>query len=372
VDPRNTKLADLLVNYSVNLKKGEKLLIESYGFAPVELVEEIITIANRKGALVFYEFRHDSLRRAFLRSANEEQIKAQAKYPLYQMRDMDCYIGIRASENITEMSDVPSQKTQLYGKHYLQPVHYKTRVAKTRWVVMRYPNSAMAQGARMSQRAFADFYYDVCTLNYRKMSKAMDPLKRLMDRTDRVQIKGPQTDLTLSLKGIPSVKADGTCNIPDGECFTAPVRNSVEGTVLFNAGSLYEGTIFDDIHLTFRKGKVVSADAGAQTKQFEKILGRDAGVRYVGEFALGFNPHITKTMRDILFDEKIAGSFHMALGNAYNECDNGNRSSVHWDLIQIQTPQMGGGEIWFDGKLIRKDGRFVPQALQGLNPEKLK
>lgn len=372
MDPRNTRLAELLVDYSVNVKKGEKLLVECFGFAPLELVAEVISTATRRGAHVFYEFRHDTLRRAFLLTATEEQVRSQAKYALYQMRDMDCYIGIRGTDNITELADVPSEKTQWYGRYYANPVHLKVRVPKTRWVVLRYPNSSMAQSAHMSDRAFADFYYDVCTLDYRRMSKAMDPLKRLVDRTDQVMIKSPGTDVTFSLAGIQSVKADGTCNIPDGECFTAPVKASVSGTVKFNAGSIYEGVIFDDITLKFRKGKVVAHDAGAQTQELGKVLDRDRGARYLGEFALGFNPFITRTMRDILFDEKIAGSFHMALGNAYKECDNGNRSSIHWDLVQIQTPEKGGGEIWFDGKLIRKDGRFVPAALQGLNPENLR
>jgi len=372
VDPRTSKLAALLVNYSVNLKKGEKLLIESYGFASLDLVEELLRLATRKGALAFYEFRHDTLRRAFLLAADEDQIRAQAKYPLHQMRDMDAYIGIRASENVTELSDVPGRKTAWYGKHYVQPVHLRTRVAQTRWVVLRYPNDSMAQSAHTSRHAFEDFYYDVCTMDYRRMSRAMDPLKRLLDRTDRVHIKGPDTDLRFSLKGLKAVKGDGTCNIPDGECFTAPVRDSVAGRVRFNAGTLFEGVVFGDITLTFRDGKVVAADAGPQTQQLTAILDRDAGARHLGEFALGFNPHVTCPMLDILFDEKIAGSFHMALGNAYKECDNGNRSSIHWDLIQIQTPKMGGGELWFDGKLVRKNGRFMTRELQGLNPENLK
>jgi aminopeptidase len=372
VDPRITRLADLLVNYSCGVKRGEKLLIETNGFAPLPLVDEIIRIATRKGAFVFYEFRHDRLLRTLLHHANEAQIKAQAKVPLYQMRDMDCYIGIRGSDNVAELADVPSRQNQLYARHYRQPVHLKQRVPKTRWVVLRWPNASMAQAARRPLASFEDFYFDVCTMDYPKMSRAMNALKKLMDRTDEVVIKAPGTDLRFSIKGLPAVKCAGEMNIPDGECFTAPVRTSVNGTVRFNAGSLAEGTIFGTIDLTFRKGKVIAAEAGAQTKKLNQILDRDAGARYLGEFALGFNPYITATMLDILFDEKIAGSFHMALGNAYDDADNGNKSSLHWDLIQIQTPKMGGGEIWFDGKLIRKNGSFVPRALRGLNPENLK
>ncbi len=372
MDPRTTRLAELLVGYSCKVKRGEKLLVEVNGFGPLGLVEELVRIATKKGAFVFYEFRHDSLLRTFLKSASEDQIKAQAKYPLHQMKDMDCYIGIRATPNLAEMSDVPSSKTTLYARHYRGPVHLKLRVPRTRWVVLRYPNHAMAQSARMPLAAFADFYYDVCTMDYRKMSRAMNPLKRLLDKTDHVRIKGRGTDIAFSIKGIGSEKCDGRMNIPDGEVFTAPVMGGMEGTVRFNAGSLQDGVVFGDIDLTFRKGRVVKAESGSNTKKLNEVLDRDHGARSVGEFALGVNPFITKPMLDILFDEKIAGSFHMALGNAYDETDNGNRSSLHWDLIQIQTPAMGGGEIWFDDKLIRKDGVFVPKSLQGLNPENLR
>lgn len=372
VDPRVSQLADVLVNYSCAVKKGEKLLIEVTGFEPLGLVDEVVRLATRKGAFVFYEFRSDTLLRTLLRHADLQQIKAQAKYPLYQMKDMDCYIGVRGATNIAELADVPGQKNRWYSLHYRQPVHMKTRVPNTRWVVMRWPNASMAQSARMPLAAFEDFYFDVCTLDYAKMSRAMNSLKRLVDLTDRVQIKAPDTDLRFSVKGMPGIKCDGKMNIPDGELFTAPVRESVEGTILFNAGSLQDGVVYGNIRLTFRRGKIVKAEAGSETKALNDVLDRDPGARYVGEFSLGFNPFVTRPILDILFDEKIAGSLHMAMGNAYDECNNGNKSSLHWDMIQIQTPERGGGEIWFDGKLIRNNGRFIPKVLRSLNPENLK
>lgn len=371
MDPRITKLADLLVNYSCEVKKGERLLVEMIGFDPFDLGHEVTRIATKKGAHVFVNIRHDRLQRRFLLDASEEQIKAQAKYDLYRMKEMDCYIGIRGSSNTMELGDVPSSKQKLWTKHYVTPVHFKTRVPKTRWVVLRYPNEAMAQNAHKALHAFEDFFFDVCTLDYRKMSKAMDPLKKLMDSTDRVEIKAPKTDLAFSIQGLQAIKCDGKLNIPDGECYTAPVKKSINGTICFNAAALYEGTVFDEINLRFVNGKVAEADAGAQTKKLREILDTDAGSRFVGEFALGFNPHVTEPMLDALFDEKIAGSLHMALGNAYDDCDNGNRSSIHWDIVHIQRPERGGGEIYFDGKLIRKNGLFVPKELQGLNPDRL-
>ncbi len=372
MDPRTTKLADLLVNYSCGVKKGEKVLVECFGFDALDLVHEVLRIAVRNGAHAYCNFRHDRLQRRFLLDADEEQIKAQARYDLYRMREMDCYIGIRGTSNTMETSDVPASQQQLWSKHYATPVHFKTRVPKTRWVVLRYPNDSMAQNARKPLHVFEDFYYDVCTLDYGKMSQAMDPLKELMDATDRVEIKAPKTDLSFSIAGLKSIKCDGHLNIPDGECYTAPVRDSINGRICFNTAALFEGTVFDEINLRFEKGKVVEADAGPQTARLQQILDRDRGARYVGEFSLGFNPYVTDAMLDALFDEKIAGSLHMALGNAYDDCFNGNRSSIHWDLVHIQRPEKGGGEIHFDGKVIRKDGLFVPKELKGLNPDRLR
>jgi len=371
VDPRITKLADLLVHYSCGVRKKEKLLVECNGFDAFDLAHEVLHVATRAGAQVFYNFRNDRLTRRFLHDADEEQIKAQAKYDLYRMKEMDCYVGIRCTPNTMEMGDVPPQQLRLYNKHYNEPVHMKTRVPKTRWVVMRWPNDSMAQNAKKPLHPFEDFYFDVCTLDYARMSKAMDPLKARMEKTDRVEIKAPGTDLSFSIKGLPAIKCDGHLNIPDGELYTAPVKGSMNGVIRFNTPSLFEGTVFDAITLRFKNGKIVEADAGGLTKTLNGILDRDPGARQVGEFALGFNPYVVDAMLDTLFDEKIAGSLHMAMGNSYDDCFNGNRSSIHWDMVHNQRPEKGGGEIYFDGKLIRKDGLFLPKELKGLNPDRL-
>ena len=229
----------------------------------------------------------------------------------------------------------------------------------------------MAQLAGMSTEAFEDFYFDVCTLDYRKLLPGMRALKHLMEKTDRVQIKAPDTDLHFSIKGIPAVICGGDRNIPDGEVFSCPVKDSVEGHVTFNAPSIYQGIAFDGIRLEFKNGKIVDATSN-ETKKLNKILDSDPGARYIGEFSLGFNPRVLQPMRDILFDEKIAGSFHFTPGQAYEEADNGNRSQVHWDMVSIQRPDYGGGEIYFDGKLIRKNGEFLPKQLRSLNPDWLR
>ncbi|GED30369.1 MULTISPECIES: aminopeptidase [Brevibacillus] len=368
-DPRINELASRLVRYSLNLQKGEKVLIENTGLQP-ELVRALVREAFAVGALPLVTLKDQEVNRALYQGTSEEHMALMAKYEYDRMKDMDAYIAVRAYDNINEYADVSEDKMGIYSRVLYQPVHTNERVPNKRWVVLRYPNKSMAQLSSMSLEGFEDFYFSVCNLDYAKMSNAMTPLKELMERTDRVRIVGPKTDLRFSIKGINAIKCDGKRNIPDGEVYTAPVRDSVEGTIFYNAATNYNGISFTDVQFTFKEGKIVEATS-SNTKALNDILDTDEGARYIGEFAIGFNPHILHPMLDILFDEKIAGSFHFTPGNAYTVADNGNRSSVHWDLVQIQRPEYGGGEIWFDDVLIRKDGRFVLPELEGLNPENL-
>lgn len=366
MDPRLTDLARLIVDYSVELKKGDRILIECVG-APPEAAVALVRAARKRGAIPLVTLKEPLVMRELLRGATLEGIKLAAGCEAFRMKKMDAYVGLRSGDNVFEMSDVPAEKMKMYSAHWMKPVHLNLRVPKTRWVVMRFPNPSMAQQAGMSTEAFEDFYFKVCTVNYRALSKAMDPLVKRMKKARAVHIKGKGTDLALSIKGIPVVKCDGKMNIPDGEIFTAPVKDSVNGHVTFNAPSVYEGIAFENVRLEFEKGRVVKASCN-HTKRLNRILDGDGGARFVGEFAIGVNPQITIPMKDTLFDEKIAGSFHMALGNAYEgEADNGNRSQIHWDLVCIQTPACGGGEIYFDGELIRKNGKFVPRDLKPLD-----
>lgn len=202
------------------------------------------------------------------------------------------------------------------------------------------------------------------------MSDAMNPLVDLMNKTDKVHILAKDTDLTFSIKGIPAVKCDGACNIPDGEVYTAPVKDSVNGVISYNVPSIENGFRFENVRLEFKDGKIIKATANNSDKA-NALFDTDEGARYVGEFALGVNPYVTKAIGDILFDEKISGSFHFTPGCCYDDAPNGNKSAVHWDLVLCQTPEFGGGEIWFDDVLVRKDGRFVLPELFGLNPENL-
>jgi aminopeptidase len=363
-DARIDALARQLVRYSTALKKGEKVLIDLYD-VPDSIGIALIREARAKGAIPVVRIHQSRITRELLFGAEETQYAIMSKHLLAEMKDMDAYIAIRGSQNIAESSDVPAERMKLAMKHMRPVIGY--RVKKTRWCVLRWPSPSMAQQAGMSTEAFEDFYFDVCLLDYKALLPAMNALKKLMDKTDRVEIKGPGTHLNFSIKDIPAIVCGGNYNIPDGEVFTAPVRDSVEGYITYNAPTIYQGIPFDGVRFEFSKGKIVKAEAGSKTKQLNKILDSDEGARYIGEFALGFHPVIREPMRDILFDEKIAGSFHFTPGEAYEDANNGNRSQVHWDLVNIQRKDYGGGEIWFDGKLIRKNGVFLPKALVKLN-----
>lgn len=365
-DIRITKLANNLINYSCNLKEGEKVLIEAFGNC-LPLVNELIKEAYKAKAIPFVTLKDKEVDRQLLFNATKEQLDMMAKYECNRMKDMDAYIGIRATSNISETSDVPSEKTTLYNKYFSDPVHGKIRVPDTKWVILRYPNYSMAQAANMSTEKFEDFYFDVCNLDYSKMSKAMDILVELMNKTDKVRITGPNTDLSFSIKDIPSIKCSGEMNIPDGEVYTAPVKNSVNGTITYNTPSLQNGFTFEQIKLTFKDGKIVDATAN-NTEKINEIFDIDEGARYVGEFSFGLNPYILEPMKDTLFDEKITGSLHFTPGASYDDAYNGNESALHWDLVLVQRPEYGGGEIYFDDVLIRKDGLFVLETLKCLNP----
>ncbi len=368
LDPRMKKLADVLIGFSCQVQPGERVLIDAFNIPP-EMTAELISRTYEAGGLPYVQVHEARVTRALYLNSSEEQMQILADRDLAFMKQMQCYIALRGSQNITEMSDVPGDKMQMIQR-VMRPV-LNQRVDHSKWVVLRWPTPSMAQLAGMSTEAFEDFYFDVCTLDYGKMAEAVKPLKERMERTDMVRIKGPQdTDLTFSIKDIPVVPCVGRINIPDGEIFTAPVRDSVNGVIQYNTGTIHDGKPYDNVRLVFKDGRIIES-GGSDPEGIEEILNSDEGARYVGEFAIGFNPYIKRAMRDILFDEKIAGSIHFTPGRAYEEAFNGNRSQVHWDLVLIQTPEFGGGEIYFDDELIRQDGRFVPDYLQPLNPENL-
>ncbi|MDR0571016.1 MAG: aminopeptidase [Clostridiales Family XIII bacterium] len=368
MDERIGKLSKVLVNYSCKIQRGERALVSYEGEACKTLARQVIKDIYAAGGIPFAEIRDASVTREIMLGCAEEQIEFMKDCQLAQMKGMDAYIAIRGGLNSSETADVPADRLSVYNKGLRPVLDY--RVNRTKWVVLRYPSYSMAQLANTSLERFENFYFDVCNLDYGKMSKAMDPLVTLMNSVDKVRIAGPGTDLEFSIKGIGAIKCDGERNIPDGEVYTAPVKDSMNGVISYNTPSEEQGFTFENIKFEIKNGKIVDARAN-DAERINKYLDTDEGARYFGEFAIGVNPYILHPMKDTLFDEKISGSVHLTPGAAYEDAFNGNKSSIHWDLVLIQRKDYGGGEIWFDDVLIRKDGIFTLPELECLNPENL-
>lgn len=373
IDARISKLAENILKNSVQLKKGEKIYIEAFGASTKDFFNELIKETIKLGAVPFYFYNDASFEKSLIEGADKQQIEGYTSIHKRLMEEADCYVAVRGYDDVFALSDVRAEDMDMFGKIFQEQVHMRTRLPKTRWCVMRWPNTSMAAMSRMSLKQFEDFYFEACLLDYQKMGRAMQPLKELMDKTENVHIKGADTDLTFSLKGIKAIVCDGRMNIPDGEVYSAPVKDSINGYVQFNTDTMYDGVFYSNIRLEFENGKIIKGTSLVNNEKFQKMLDLDEGSRYMGEFAFGVNPYITHPILDILFDEKTCGSFHMAIGNSYeDETNNGNKSSIHWDLVKIQTKEHDGGEIWFDNTLVRKDGMFILPELEGLNPQNLK
>jgi aminopeptidase len=371
LDPRVARLAELLCTHSLGLGPEDRVLIHTMD-TPAEVSAELVRAARATGALVSVKTESSKVHRSLLMAMSEENAQFLAEIDLNEMKQMSAYLAIRGADNSSESSDVPGPQRQAWQKIHASAVHLGQRVPHTKWVVLRWPNSSMAQQASQSTEAFEDFYFRVCTADYKRMELAAQPLVELMNATDRVRLVGPGTDFSFSIKGVGAVSCHGKRNIPDGECFSAPVMGSANGVVQYNTVSLYQGQEFKDIRFVVKDGRIVEAQAGAMTEAMNEILDTDAGAREFGEWSLGYNPHVLHPMKDTLFDEKIAGSFHLTPGNSYSPPGgNGNVSAIHWDIVCIQRPGYGGGEVWFDDVLIRKDGLFIHPTLKGLNPDQL-
>ena len=369
---RLKSFAKTIVEHCCAVQPGERVLVEVTGCEDA-LAAEVIRAVYDAGGVPFYSQIWDSLQAAWLERAGGEDIRKRAEWDEARMREMDVYIGLRSNANSFDLSAVPADKTSLYRREYETPVHFRTRIPKTRWLVTRIPNASMAQNAGMPTREFEEFYYSCCGIDYDRFRARMQPLAEAMRSAHNVRIKGEGVDLRFEMCGAGVSVCSGTRNIPAGEVFSAPALESVEGYIRYNIPVRFNGMEFKGVRLGFERGRIVdirceSGDAAA----LEAIFDTDEGARYIGEFAMGTNPFVDRVVGDILFDEKAAGSFHFTPGNSYEGCGNGNKSGIHWDMVYRMQSEYGGAEIWFDDTLIECDGLFVPDELQPLNPENLR
>ncbi|MDX1617354.1 MAG: aminopeptidase [Balneolaceae bacterium] len=362
---QDKKLSKKILHFSCELKKGQNVLLQLVGLNGIGLLRALVEEARSIGAHPFVQVNDTEVQRVLVEKGDEAFWSNQAdtdQLPL--MKQMDAFVGIRASLNIYEQADVDKEANKAYSDHFLKPVHFEERVKNTSWVVLRYPSEAFAMNARMPTQRFREFYYEACLLDYNRLHEAMKPLEDRLRDTDIVRLEGEGTDIEFSVKDQNWIPCYGKRNIPDGELFSSPILSSVEGEITY-APTVYQGKPFDFVKLHVRDGVVIDFDS-SNNEQLEEILETDAGARQFGEFSFGLNPIIERPMYDILFDEKIYGSNHLTLGNDYEEAPNGNESSIHWDLVCI------GADVYLDGEKIREGRTFVTDDLQGLNPGNLK
>ncbi len=361
------KLINLIVDYSIDVQKNEKVLITTQTLKDRGFLAKLMDAIVRRGGIPVLEVKDPILGNYLNKISSEERIPLMQKLSEFEVDTFDSFISIRYNVNDYEGKDIPKDIQKKLGAALLKSSDI--RVNKRKWVLLNYPSELDAYKAKMPIEDFQQFAFDVMAVDYRKMSKLVEPLKKLMDKTDKVRIVSPGTDLTFSIKGMKSIPCTGECNIPDGELYSAPIKTSVNGKITYNTPCPYQGNIFHDVCLEFVNGKIISATCKENDEALNAIFDTDDGARYIGEFSLGFNPMILHPMGDILFDEKILGSLHFTPGRAYKDCYNGNDSAIHWDMVLIQRDEYGGGEIYFDDKLIRKNGKFVLEELKPLNFE---
>ena len=365
MDERLKKLSNTIVNYSVNVKENDRVLIQYESTKCNPLIKCLIKDIYKNKGIPFVKLIDNELNSLILENSNSSVIDEIVKQKTYEVDNFDVFIRICYTENEYEDKDIKSSIRKELGSK-TQEVD-DIRINERRWTLLNYPSLVDAYKAHMKYDDFYNYAIDVMNVDYKSLSDKIKPLKELMEKTDKVRIVGPDTDLTFSIKGMPAIPCCGTANIPDGELYTAPVKTSVNGVITYNTPSPYHGNIFNNIRLEFKDGQIVNCSTTEHNDLLKEIFDTDDGARYVGEFSLGFNPKITKPMGDILYDEKIMGSIHFTPGRCYDDCSNGNLSSIHWDLVLIQTEEYGGGEIYFDNVLIRKDGKFVLDELKDLN-----
>ncbi|HET7578844.1 MAG TPA: aminopeptidase [Bacillales bacterium] len=350
-DPRVEKLADILVNHSVEVQKGDRVLIMGSSEA-APLIREVYRKVLRQGARPETQISIPGLSRIWADEAGEEQLK-DIEVMEWLIKHVDAFINIPASSNTKEMTGVDSQKMQL-AQEAFQPVQKYVMSGKVRGVVTEFPTNAAAQDAEMPLEAYEDFVYGATNIDYAEMKESMDEASEHFNKAKKVRIVAEGTDVTVDIEGREAIVANGKRNVPDGEFFFTPNHLKTEGTIYYDWPAVYGGREVQGIRLTFKEGKIVEFSAEKGQDFLEKTLNMDEGSRYLGELGIGTNFGITKPTKSVLFDEKIGGSIHMAVGAAYEEP--GNQSAIHWDMVKNLK---NGGEIYLDGKLVQKDGKWV-------------
>lgn len=353
-DPRWQHLADILVNYSTGVKKGERVLITMMETETFPLAKAVYAATVKAGGLPFVEFQSAYLERDLMRLGSDEQVDWVCEMQAKGMEWADAYIGLRGARNPNEFSDIEANK--IAGHKRSMGKISSMRNDLTRWVLIRVPNESFAQQASTSLEEMMSFFFNATLRDWESESIRWQEICNHFQSYETVRITGRETDITFSTKGRIYEVADGHKNMPDGEIFTAPVDDSAEGSIYFEFPGVYMGLLVEGIRLEFRKGEVVNASAEKNEDLLHQLLAMDEGARRLGEFGVGLNYGIDRFAYDILYDEKIGGTIHLALGRAYAENKGVNKSALHWDIVKDLREI---GQIFLDGKLILENGIFL-------------
>lgn len=360
------KYADVLVNYSAQIQSGDNVYLTCKSLEALPLYREVRKEIIKQGGLPHEHLLHDSqigaegMDYTWMKYASKEQLKSMSEAKMKEMENMDAYIRIGGPSNKNELSDINSEKPTIRQK---ATEDILTERLKKDWVVTAFPTDSLAQDAGMSTKEFENFVIDSVTeLDYDELKEKNKKLLEVFDNTKEVNIKGENTDLTMSLEDRDGVPDNGKNNIPCGEVFYAPRKESLEGQIEFSYPAVESGNEVKGVKLQFKKGNVVDFSAEENEEFLEKMLNTDQGAKRVGELGIGTNRMIDEYIKSTLFDEKIGGTIHLALGRAYEVCveneEKRNKSGIHWDIVKDLRPRAGGGKIIADGETVQKNGEW--------------
>ncbi len=364
-DPRYEALAKVLVNYSVEVGKGDLVAIQTYPVAEL-LTKEVYRECLKAGGHPFVRCHLPGISEIFLKEARKDQLRFLSPVAMEEVEKTDKFISFWADENTKDLANVDPDR-QRERASATAPImrrwNEREAAGELKWVGTQFPTNASAQDAEMSLPEYENFVLDACLVNkkdpiaaWKSVHRKQARICKRLDHARKVRVVTKGTDLTMKVAGRKWVNCDGKANMPDGEIFTGPVEDSVEGSITFSFPAFYYGREAEGVRLTFKKGRIVKATASKGQDFLEAMLNTDDGAKRVGEFAIGTNYSVQKFTRNTLFDEKIGGTVHMAMGASIPESLGVNESAIHWDMV---TDMRDGGKIYADGKVVYKDGKFT-------------
>lgn len=356
-DQRNARLAKILVDYSVKVKPKDKVAITCHSTEGLPLAKEVFKAVLLKRGLPYLELASGDLQYFYFKHASLEQIKTKPEISLFVANWADKFISVVADKNDRELANVDHHKLLLKTKTN-EPVREK--IMKKPWVLTYYPTYSMAHSASLSLEELEDFYYRACLRDWEKEAKKLHKLKQLLDKANTIHILGQKTNLTLGFVNRTFQVCAGQYNMPDGEVFGCPMETKTEGYIYFDFPSIYHGKVVEGAYFEFKAGRVVKINAQTNKEFLERTINIDNGAKILGEFAIGTNYGITRCMLNTLFDEKIGGTIHLALGCAYEADKDGggnNKSAIHWDFVKDM--RIKGSQVMADGIIVLKDGQIV-------------